>query len=91
MSRPNKYGSETKIVPTRVPIDKIPDFKKKVSDILKSYEVVKPNAYDIISAAIRQVEKMDFKVTNACDCYFENGLFKRGKSKCKLTKVQHNF
>ena len=28
---------------------------------------------------------------NECDCRLENGLLKRGKSKCKLSKIQHNF
>ena len=28
---------------------------------------------------------------NECDCRLENGLLKRGKSKCKLSKAQHNF
>lgn len=28
---------------------------------------------------------------DACDCKLENGLLKRGKIKCALTKVEHQF
>jgi hypothetical protein len=31
------------------------------------------------------------KAFNECDCRLENGLLKRGKVKCKLSKAEHNF
>jgi len=80
MARLNSYGEETVIVPTRVPVSKVFDFRGKASRILNTYKIdkspepIKPNA-----------------VLNKCDCYIENGLMKRGKSGCKTPKTLHNW
>ena len=102
-----KYSKPTTMVSFRCPENKVADFKKNVSLILKTYEVGKSTVPTMLNPPPppkKEISKYTQKIVevlrdnnskekvSVCDCYIDKlGLLRRGKIPCKKPKEWHRF
>ena len=93
MARKQAYNEPTKMFSCRVPESKFEQVGVLVRKFLN--EIKPPEVKPIeMSKGVKGgiVVNLDLTKTKPCDCYLdERGLFRRGKSGCKMIKQEHKF
>lgn len=93
MARQQKYNEPTVMFSKRVPESKLKQVGELVTEFLAKIKPIETKHVPVPkggkSGDVAAVPVPNFK---SCDCYLDDkGLFRRGKSGCKMIKQEHKF